>query len=209
MKINKTLYTVGHSKHSLDEFLAILKHNDINCIVDVRSIPFSKICSQFNEENIKHFLKQNGIYYIFMGKEFGARRNDLSLYTKEGYLDFELTAKSKDFLEGVKRIKDGVNKGFNIAFMCTEKDPIDCHRNILVAHEFCKLGYKVKNVLYDGSIEEQQQLEIRLLDMYFKNRNQGDLFGNNLESIDEKELISQAYKLRNKDIGYSISREKE
>lgn len=205
ININKVLYTVGHSKHSLQHFLKILRLNNISCIVDVRSMPFSKICPQFNQDNFKKFLNENGIYYIFMGKEFGARREDKNLYTNEGYLDFEKTANSKDFIEGVERISKGLKKDFRIAFMCTEKDPINCHRNILVAHEFQKNNYEIQNILADGTIESQQHLEQRLLNIYFPNRFQIDLFENSKENLNEKELINKAYKLRNKDIGYTLN----
>lgn len=199
------LYTIGHSKHTQQDFLKLLRLHKINCVVDVRSTPFSKFSPQFNRDEIKKYLNKCGIYYIEMGKEFGARRSDKTLYTNEGYLDFEKTAKSSEFISGIKRINKGVEKGLNIVFMCTEKDPIDCHRNILVAREFYKRNYEILNILYDGSIESQKDLEIRLLDMYFPNRGQLNFIDleNNLKSIEE--LVEEAYKLRNKDIGYSLN----
>lgn len=204
IKINKVVYTIGHSVHTKQYFIDLLKTNEINCIADVRSIPFSRICPQFNQDILRETLKQQRIFYIFMGKEFGARREDKSLYTEEGYLDFDKTAKNKEFLQGVERIVKGLQKDLRISLMCTEKDPINCHRNILVAHEFEKLGYQIQNILADGSTEAQQHLEDRLLDMYFPDRNQVNLFDKLKTSMDEQELVNKAYRLRNKDIGYSL-----
>lgn len=204
VKIDNVLFTVGHSVHTQQHFLNLLKTNEINCVADVRSTPFSRICPQFNRDILKEALQQHGIYYIFMGREFGARREDRGLFTSEGYLDFGKTAESKEFLQGVDRIIKGLQKDLNISFMCTEKDPINCHRNILVAHEFEKLGFQIQNILSDSSTESQQQLENRLLDMYFPDRLQINLFEKSNASLNRKELIEQAYKLRNKDIGYSL-----
>ena len=72
-----------------------------------------------------------------MGEEFGARRSDTALYDSSGVLDFIKVIKSSLFQSGFKRVKTGLDKGFNIAFMCTEKDPIDCHRSILVKQRKC------------------------------------------------------------------------
>jgi len=202
------IYTVGHSSHKLEYFLLLLKSHGVNCLVDVRSTPYSKYTPQFNMDGLKIFLNSNGIYYIFMGKEFGARREDRSLYTLEGYLDFEKVTETSLFDSGIERIKAGIEKDFNIALMCTEKDPIDCHRNILVAREFHKRNYKVNNILENGKIQTQEYIEKRLLDMYFPNRMQQTMFDIG-ETKSDIELVDQVYRLRNKDIGYSIIEEKE
>lgn len=203
------IYTIGHSSYTHEQYLKLLIRYSINCIVDVRSIPYSKYVPQFNREEIKEFLKLNSIYYIFMGKELGARREDKGLYTN-GYLDFEKTSKSMSFIKGIERVKDGVEKGYKIALMCKEKDPIDCHRNILVARQFFKQGFKVTNILENGSIETQEHLEERLLDLYFPERNQVTISDvQNKGNIDKNSLIKQAYILRNREIGYSPNNEKE
>lgn len=203
------IYTIGHSSYTHEQYLKLLIRYSINCIVDVRSIPYSKYVPQFNREEIKEFLKLNSIYYIFMGKELGARREDKGLYTN-GYLDFEKTSKSMSFIKGIERVKDGVEKGYKIALMCKEKDPIDCHRNILVARQFFKQGFKVTNILENGSIETQEHIEERLLDLYFPERNQVTISDvQNKGNIDKNSFIKQAYILRNKEIGYSPNNEKE
>ena len=201
------IYTVGHSSHNIDYFLKLLNSHSISCLVDVRSTPYSKYTPQFNMREIKRILNFNKIYYIFMGNEFGARRKDKELYSEEGYLDFEKVSRSSLFISGMDRVKTGLEKGFNIALMCKERDPIDCHRNILVAREFHKQNYKVYNILEDSKIQNQEHIEKRLLDMYFPNRYQYTLFDNQRKN--DPELINEAYKLRNKDIGYRLIEEKE
>lgn len=202
------LFTVGHSTYDLEYFLELIQHYDINCIVDVRSTPYSKYSSQFNLESIKTFLRSNNIVYIYMGKEFGARRSDMKLYAKEGYLDFEKVKEDDDFKLGIRRIEDGLEKGYNIAFMCTEKNPLDCHRCILVGKNFKDLGNKVLNIVNKDICISQDDIEIELLEKYYPKRNQIALLPEmNLASMTDKELIEEAYKLRNKEIGYTIEGE--
>jgi len=144
-----------------------------------------------------------------MGEEFGARRSDSSLYDIDGLLDFEKVMKSTLFQAGINRVKSGLNKGYNIAFMCTEKDPLDCHRSILVGRAFHDENYEVLNIHDDGSLESQKDLEERLLDMYFPNRNQTSIFDILEGRKSKEELVVEAYRLRNKDIAYKIGNEAE
>lgn len=203
----KRIYTIGHSTYPVEYLLKRLLLHKINCVADVRSTPYSKYTPQYNIEELKRALNSKGIYYLFMGEELGARQLDKDLYTKEGYLDFNKFSKTDLFQRGIKRLKDGIAKDFTISLMCTEKDPIDCHRNILVAKEFYKQKYIVNNILDDGSLETQDSIEERLLNMYFPNRRQISIF----EVLDgdqsKLELINKAYKLRNRDIGYKINNE--
>lgn len=196
------LYTIGHSVHSVDRFMYLLNNHDVNCVVDVRSTPYSRFAPQFNTSEIAKALKINQKYYLFMGEEFGARRSDTALYDSNGVLDFGKVIKSKLFQSGIERVKLGLDKGFNIAFMCTEKDPIDCHRSILVGRAFNDEKFDVFNIHADGSIETQEELIERLLNHYFPNRNQTNIF-DLLEGEKKKEdLVQEAYVLRNKEIAY-------
>lgn len=203
------VYTIGHSSYKQDYLFILLNKHDINCVVDVRSMPFSKYAPQYNRDEIKRFLHSKGIQYIFMGKELGARREDNTLYESDGILSFEKTSKTMSFISGIERIKAGIEKGYRIAIMCTEKDPMDCHRNILVARQLYKQKYDVLNILENGYTESQDHLEKRLLDLYFPTRNQRTLFDLASMEFDDSALIEKAYDIRNKDIGFNINNEKE
>lgn len=203
MTVMKEIFTIGHSTHTIEHFLYLLKTYRINCVVDVRSVPYSKYVPQFNSKQLRNFLKKNNIYYIFMGDKLGARWENKGIYTEEGYLDFEKVRKTDLFSDGIKRVKDGIKKGFNVALMCAEKDPIDCHRTILIAPEFHYSGYKVKNILENGDIQTQEDIQKRLLNMYFPNRMQLTIFEMLEGQKNGRQLIDQAYRLRNKDTGYN------
>lgn len=196
----KDIYTIGYSGFEIYDFIDVLKKYKITCLVDVRSNPYSKFYVDYNLNNLKTILKANGILYRNYRSEFGAHQENLHYYT-DGYLDFSKYQKSESFLNGVEKIEAGMKMNYSFAFMCAEKDPSTCHRNIMVAKKFHDLGYIIKNILSDGSIELQEDLERRLVDEYYPDRNQISLFSENLLWED---MVSRSYVYRNSEIGYRI-----
>lgn len=122
------------------------------------------------------------------------------MYSPNGYLDFEKVANSSRFKKGFYNVVKGVKKGLRIAFMCTEKDPIECHRAILVTNTFYKAGYSIEHIMPDNTIQTQQDINERLLDMYYPNRNQLSLFVS--ENLSTEQYLLEAYKKQNEKIGY-------
>ncbi len=201
-----SLFTIGHSTHTQEYFLGLLKQHNIDYVLDVRSSPFSKFASWFNKDAIEDYLKKNNIVYCPMGKFFGARPTDRTLYCAEGYLDFEKTRASELFKKGLDNVMLGLASGHNIALMCTEKDPFDCHRTIMVSRGFELNGVSVQHIHADGNLETQDEINIRLLDNLEKKENvdihQISLFE---QQKSDKEWLEDAYRLRNKEIGYNIN----
>lgn len=182
----------------------MLKFYKINCVVDVRGTPYSKYNIQYNKDTIKNTLIREGFVYIYMAKEFAAKRENKVSYNEEGYLDFEKVVKEEDFINGINRLKNGCEKGYKIALLGAMQDPIRCHRSILLVRELEKHGFKVNHILDDYSIKNQRYIEERILDKYFENRHQitiDNLIGN---SISKEEMINEAYRMANKEIGYRI-----
>ena len=199
------IYTIGYSGYKIENLLMEIKKRNISTVIDVRSNPYSNYYSEYNKETFQIFLKKNEIYYRNYANEFGAQQNNKTFYTLDGYLDFDKFVKSNDFLNGIKKLKDGMDKGYIFLLMCAEKDPFNCHRTMMVTREFHKIGYRVTHLLPDGKEQSQDDIEIRLLNYYYPNRNQLVLFDN--ENLSEQELIIKAYKKRNAEIGYSIGEE--
>lgn len=197
-----TIYTIGHSSYPLEQFLMLLKKYSINSVVDVRSVPFSRYVPYYNKDDIRRFLSARGIHCIYMGKELGAIREDRSLYSENGFLDFNKVQQDPLFKEGINRLVTGIDKGYTISIMCTEKDPIDCHRSIIIGKVLHSLHFEVRHILDDSSFETQEQLESRLINIYFNNDSQINF----LDVIDEQsslaDRLAKAYELRNKDIGH-------
>ncbi len=153
------VYTVGHSNHPIEDFLKLLKTHGISCVADVRSIPASRYNPQFNEHDLASFLKQRGIEYIYLGTEFGARQTGPDVLNEDGKVDFKKVQGSPQFKRGVKRIKDGISKGFKIALMCSEANPLDCHRFSMISGYMEDTGIQVRHILKDGALKSQKELE--------------------------------------------------
>ncbi|MCL2289134.1 MAG: DUF488 domain-containing protein [Bacteroidetes bacterium] len=193
------IYTIGHSTHSLEYFLELLREYGIDCIVDIRSVPASAYNPQFNQEPFKNFLKRNKITYLPFAEEFGARQTDPDLLDNSGKLDFEKVRKTWSFKNGLERIWIGVEK-YKIAIMCSEGEPLDCHRFSMVSLGLVNDGFEVKHILKDKSLKSNSELEKDLLKQFEKKIPQINIFEPDI-TIDDQ--LKAAYRLKNKEIGYS------
>lgn len=199
-KNGNIIYTVGHSTHTPDYFRELLNSQQINCVVDVRQTAASSYNPQYNEASLKPYLQQHQILYVHMGREFGARPRNPALLDIDGKVDFDKVRESTDFLKGIERLKKGVEKGYRIALMCSQSDPFDCHRFVLIAYYLVRHGFTVRHILKDKSCIDNTLLEKQLLEKYRKKLPQKDLF--NLH-IGEDHRLEEAYRLRARSIAYS------
>ena len=194
------LFTIGHSNHSLEEFLKLLQTHSINCVADVRSLPASSHNPQFNREVLELYLPKNSIEYQYFGKEFGARR--LDSINKDGQVDFEQAINTSLFQKGVDRMNCLLTSK-NVALMCSEANPLECHRFALVARYFHLKGINVLHILKDAELVSHSILEQKMVNHYLHARKPllsevDELFG----TYTAKQQLADAYKLKNKEIGY-------
>jgi len=180
-----TLFTIGHSNHPLDRFLGLLLQHKITAIADVRSSPYSRHNPQYNREPLQLSLQQAGILYLYFGVELGARSTDPSCF-QDGKVQFHLVGKTKAFQDGLKRLLTAA-ASHRLALMCAEKDPLQCHRTMLICRNLRKEPVSITHILADGSLETQAELEERLLAL--EKISQDDLF------LDREQLIERAYDL--------------
>jgi uncharacterized protein (DUF488 family) len=193
------VFTVGHSTHSKDAFLELLKDAGVTAIADVRSSPFSRFNPQFNRTALKEALQAAGIHYVFLGKELGARSDDPGHYV-QGRVSYARLAESEAFRKGVVRVLKGAARN-RIALMCAEKDPVTCHRTILVARALVEAGAKVRHIGGDGSIESHDEALSRLMrDLKI---DEHDLFSS------REELLDRAYRQQEQRIAYETPDEIE
>jgi uncharacterized protein (DUF488 family) len=193
--MDTNVFSIGHSTHSIDTFLKLLSLHGIQAIADVRSAPFSKFNPQFNKDELQVFLRDAGIRYVFLGKELGARSDDPGCYVGDK-VQYDRLAKTELFRSGLKRIAEGANT-YRIAMMCAEKEPLDCHRTILVARELENLGIKVRHILADGVVESHTDSIARLMAEFGLAAN--DMFG------PTEELVREAYAKQADKIAYDKS----
>jgi len=127
------LFTVGHSNHRLEFFLALLERHAITAVVDVRSAPYSRYVTHFNKGEIEQTLRAAGLDYIYMGDIIGGKPKDKSFYNARGRVQYDALARTGKFQAGLDRLARGLNQGWRIGLMCAEEDPFKCHRHLLIA----------------------------------------------------------------------------
>jgi len=175
------ILTVGHSNHTLEHFLQILRANQVTAVADIRSQPYSGHAPQFNREALKSSLERSGIDYVFLGDQLGARPNDPACYSGNK-VQYKLMAETPLFQQGLKRVVAGSER-HRIALICTEKDPLECHRSVLISQGLEALGTDVSHILEDGTLEAQDEAMNRLLKQH--RLNGPDLFRTKEQLLEE------------------------
>ena len=192
----KELFTIGHSNHTLEHFLELLIEYQLSAIVDVRSSPYSQYSPHFNKELLDNALRNANIEYMFLGRELGAQRSEEGCYI-DGQAKYNLIARLPAFQSGLERI---LLKGehYRVALMCSESDPIKCHRTILVCRELKKIrpDLKITHILGDGTGERQEVSDKRLVNFH---KLQPEFFG---DLTSTSGLIEKAYDLQAEKIAY-------
>ena len=186
MNKETTIYTVGHSTHPIERFVELLQTAGITAIADVRSQPFSKYNPQFNRDALAEVLRNNNIAYVFVGKELGARSDDPTCYV-QGQVQYGRLAKTAVFKAGLNRVMTGAQK-YKIALMCAEKEPLECHRTLLVGRALYDQGTNVVHIHANGSIEPYNDAMIRLFGITGVPRE--DLF-RSFEELQKEALMRQ------------------
>ena len=187
------IYTVGHSNHPIEQFLSLLTRHGITALADVRSTPYSRFNPQFRREPLQQSLAAVGIQYVFLGEELGARSQDPSCYDADGRVSYARLARTVLFRQGVERLKTGMGD-FRISIMCAEREPLECHRTILVSRELVHEGIEVRHILGDGSLEEHAHAMQRLVRSL--KLTEADLFSR------PEDVVERAYDVQGARIAY-------
>lgn len=154
------VYSIGHSNHAMDRFIALLREHGVGVLVDVRSNPYSRM-RHFGRERLAGSLSHSGVRYGWLGEQLGARRTESECHV-DGRPDCRRILALAAFRTGIDRLLTGA-EAYVIAIMCAEREPLDCHRTVLVCRALRRRGVRIRHILYDGSIEEHEDTENRLL----------------------------------------------
>jgi uncharacterized protein (DUF488 family) len=192
----KPVFTIGHSLHEIGALIDLLLRHSIEAVADVRSHPYSKRLPQYSKAEFQQALKSAGIQYVFLGQELGARRTERDCYV-DGQARYELIARLPAFAEGIARILAGATK-MRISLMCAEKDPITCHRTVLVCRELARCGLDVRHILDNGCLELHAEVEKRMMVEEGFVPGQLDIFG----GTDDVASLTLAYEKRGLKIAY-------
>ena len=205
------IYTVGHSSRSLDDFTDLLLDNRVATVADVRSQPYSQFAPHFNQHPLKHALEKRRIRYVFLGRELGARPKSYKYYERvsgsdsERRVSFKKLAKAESFKQGLDKVfkiareieRDHPESDRRLALMCTERDPIKCHRMILVARELLRHndGIEIEHIRWDRNGEPHKETHEEALERL--SGDQQSLFGSP-EDQQARDLDKQAWLIASK-----------
>ena len=176
------ILSVGHSTHSIEKFLSLLEAHGVTVIADVRSAPYSRRHPQFNRDPLRQTLEEYGIRYVFCGQELGARPEDPLCYAENGRVLYRRLAGTPFFRSGIDFILREAQER-RVALLCAEKEPLECHRTLLVARELVARGLSVSHIHADGHLETQTEALARLPAML--NMPETDFFRSQEELIEE------------------------
>jgi uncharacterized protein (DUF488 family) len=179
------LLTIGHSNLAADRFISLLKTPGISAIADVRSVPFSRWCPWFSGKALAQRLAGEGIAYIALGDALGGRPRDPQLYC-DGVADYEAMAAGPEFVAGLERVVDETGR-HRLCLLCAEREPLDCHRCLLVGRALAERGLALGHIRADGTVEPHAATEARLLAL---TGGEGDLFR------DSATRLADAYRRR-------------
>jgi len=158
---SKTIYTIGYGNRSMDEFIALLKQYDIEYLVDIRSVPYSKYNPAFSKTPLSAKLKQNQIGYLFMGPQLGGKPDDETCYT-DGKVDYDKLREADFYQAGIVRLETALKKNYRIVLMCSELKPEMCHRSKLVGQTLDQNNFLIQHIDETGLIQNQQAVINRL-----------------------------------------------
>jgi uncharacterized protein (DUF488 family) len=155
---NTVIFTIGHSTHSIDEFIALLSVHGVRHLVDVRSIPKSRHVPQFNSEALAASLQAAGLGCRHL-KALGGRRhsgkNSVNTGWRNasfrGYADYMATP---EFVEGLNTLMK-IARATPTAIMCAEAVPWRCHRS-LIADALMLKGWQVRDILSTAPAAEHK-----------------------------------------------------
>lgn len=159
-----TVWTVGHGDHELERFLALLAQQGVTAVADLRSEPYSRHAPQYGKQDLQDALRAAGIAYVFLGRELGGRAEGDDLLT-DGRIDYDKLAATAPFHAGLERLRHGAAR-HRIAMLCAERDPLQCHRALLVSRHLRGPMLEIQHIHADGAVENHVALERRLLDAH-------------------------------------------
>jgi uncharacterized protein (DUF488 family) len=180
------ILTLGHSNIPVERFLGMLRDAGVNAVADVRSVPASRHFPWFSKKNLAARLAAAGIGYTTLGDALGGRPRDPRLY-RDGVADYEAMAAEPQFLVGLARLTEAAAHS-RICLLCAEREPLDCHRCLLIGRRLAEGGMKIGHILHDGTIEPHATTEQRLLALDDESR---DLF-----AAGQGERLAAAYRRR-------------
>lgn len=169
------IYSIGYGLRKIEDFISLLNHYNLKFVLDIRSVPYSKWNPAFNQSILENRLTANQIRYVYLGKQLGAKPEDLSCY-ENGKLSYNLLKQKPYFIKGLERIITANNKQVPIAIMCNKHQPHQCHRSRLVGEELLKYNIVMQHIIEQNLLKNQYDITNEAT----KGLGTVDLFGNTI-----------------------------
>jgi uncharacterized protein (DUF488 family) len=190
------IFSIGHSNIPQEHFLALLRNAGVGLIADVRTVPYSRFAPWFSQKQLAASLSLCSIGYAAMGDVLGGRPRDQGLYC-DGIADYEKMATQPELQAGLDRVADAAAEA-RVCLLCAEREPLDCHRCLLVARCLGERGLAVGHIHHDGLIEAQAAAEQRLLALEgLADDRSCDLFASG-----QRERLAAAYRRRARAVAF-------
>jgi uncharacterized protein (DUF488 family) len=186
------LFTIGHSNIAADRFIAVLRQTGVDTVADVRSVPASRRFPWFSASRLRERLARERIAYEMFGEQLGGRPRDSALY-RDGVADYEAMAAQPEFRAGLERLS-ALARHRRVCLMCAEREPLDCHRCLLVGRALAEHGCAIGHILHDGSLEPHTETERRLVEI--------TKAGDDLFATGQAERLAAAYRCRARAVAY-------
>ena len=158
--ITNRLFSIGHSNLEFPRFVQLLQQSGVCAVVDVRSQPFSKWLPWSSRPSLEPQLRDYEIGYHCMGDLLGGRPRQANVYDSEGRVDYQRLKATSAFQKGLDRLSQAL-EDFRLAMLCSEPDPIECHRGLLIAPAMKERGIAATHIRSDGTLESQADFEAR------------------------------------------------
>ncbi len=156
-----TIFTIGHGGWSVEGLLSRLEELGVQFLVDVRSVPVSRYPREFSREPLRDLLARRGIRYVYMGDQLGGRPADPDCYAPGGRVLYSVCREKPFFREGIRRLLEGIGKGYRLCLFCSEGRPWECHRSRLIGEVLAREGIDVRHVLRGGGAISQEECRLR------------------------------------------------
>jgi uncharacterized protein (DUF488 family) len=160
MGVSQTVWTVGHSNHDVETFLALVQRHQVAHLVDVRSHPYSRYASQFNRDELRASIEACDIRYTFLGAALGGRPRHEDQLDAEGHALYDRMSMEPTFSDAIDGILRGASE-HRIALLCSCGVPHECHRRLLVGKVLCDRGAELRHILPDGDVLSERTVQLR------------------------------------------------
>lgn len=152
-----SLYTLGHSRHSVETFIALLKQHRIERVVDVRGQPYSRYNPQFNRERLAGRLNAEQIDYTWSGEHLSGRPRERCFYASSGEVLWDKLAAKPELQAELDALAAKAHL-HRLVLVCAEEDPMRCHRRFLLTPLLSRHGVEVLHLRGDGRVEPESEL---------------------------------------------------